>query len=76
MKIKAVIEKGSDNLFSIYSDNMIGDMGLGGFGSTVKEAKTDFEQVIQEALTEYAQQHNDTLPDDYQQITIHYQFEP
>jgi len=75
MKIKAVIEKGSDNLFSIYSDNMIGDMGLGGFGKTVQEAKADFEDVIQEALDECAKQHDGVLPKKYQQISVTYYYD-
>lgn len=49
MKVLAIVEKGTDGLYSIYSDVMLSSHGLGGFGSTVEEAKADFLQSIEEA---------------------------
>lgn len=49
MKVLAIVEKGTDGLYSIYSDVMLSNHGLGGFGSTVEEAKADFLQSIEEA---------------------------
>ena len=34
MKILAIIEKGADGLYSIYSDDMLLNHGLGGYGSS------------------------------------------
>lgn len=50
MKVKAVIEKGSDGLFSVYSDSHIHHHFFGGFGDNVSEAKEDFEESIREAI--------------------------
>ena len=49
MKILAIIEKGTDGLYSIYSDDMLLNHGLGGYGSSVEEAKADFMESIKEA---------------------------
>lgn len=46
MKILAIIEKGADGLYSIYSDDMLLNHGLGGYGSSVEEAKADSLKVL------------------------------
>ncbi len=50
MKVTAIIEKGSDGLFSVYSDSSIDNHFFGGFGDNVAEAKEDFEESIREAI--------------------------
>ena len=50
MKITAIIEKGSDGLYSAYSDSSIDKHSFGGFGDNVEEAKEDFELSIKEAI--------------------------
>lgn len=52
MKIKAIVEKGSDGKFSIYSNQHIGNSYFGGFGDSVSIAKADFEESIREAIQE------------------------
>lgn len=48
-QIIAIIEKGSDGMYSVRSDQHFGDEFFGGFGSTVSEAKEDFKMSVQEA---------------------------
>lgn len=50
MEIVAIIEKGSDGFFSIRSEQKIGRYFFGGYGDSVKEAKEDFIQSVQESL--------------------------
>lgn len=52
MKIEAIIEKGSDGLYSIRSESKVGDSYLGGFGESVKVAKADFMESVAEAFEE------------------------
>lgn len=52
MKIQAVVEKGSDGLYSIYSEDHFGNSYFGGFGKTVEVAKKDFLESIKEAIQE------------------------
>ena len=52
MRITGIIEKGSDGMYSIRSEQHFGDSYFGGFGNTVAEAKQDFKDSIQEAMEE------------------------
>ncbi len=52
MKVLAIVEKGSDGLFSVYSDAHIGKSYFGGFGNSVSEAKDDFVVSVKEAISE------------------------
>lgn len=52
MIIKATIEKGPDGLFSVYSDNHLGNSYFGGFGDNVAKAKEDFIESVKEAFDE------------------------
>lgn len=45
MKVKAIIEKGSDGFFSIYTEHVAGAVGS---GETEAEAKADFLEVLEE----------------------------
>ena len=52
MRIIAIIEKGSDGLFSVRSEQKIGNHYFGGFGESVEIAKADFIDSIQEVMEE------------------------
>lgn len=48
MKLKAIIEKGNDNFYTIYTDGGIPGYGVGGCGESVAEAKADYMACIEE----------------------------
>ena len=48
-KITAIIEKGTDGMYSVRSEEHFGSNYFGGFGETVAIAKEDFLQSVQEA---------------------------
>lgn len=50
MRITAIIEKGSDGMYSVRSEQSIEKHFFGGFGSSVAEAKWDFLESVQEAV--------------------------
>lgn len=52
VKVKAVVEKGPDGLYSIYSDDHFGNSYFGGFGDSVAKAKKDFLESIRESINE------------------------
>ncbi len=52
MKITAIIEKGSDGMYSIRCEEHIGNHYFGGFGESVTEAKQDFFESIEEVKAE------------------------
>ena len=49
MKVRAIIEKGSE-MYGIRSDDIVGRCCLVGFGDTVEEAREDFMVSIEEAI--------------------------
>lgn len=55
MKIVAIIEKGSDGLYSVRSEQNVGRSYFGGFGESVKVAKADFMESVTEAFAEAGQ---------------------
>ncbi len=52
MKIKAIIEKGNDGMYSIRCEEHINNHYFGGFGSNVAEAKEDFKESVEEVKKE------------------------
>ena len=73
MTIQAIIERGTDGLYSVYSNDHIGDSYFGGFGNSVAKAKTDFKTSIWEALEEeLAAGHSVPSPED---IEIEYRYD-
>lgn len=52
MKIVAIIEKGSDGLYGIRSEQKVGNSYFGGFGESVKIAKADFMESVMDAFEE------------------------
>lgn len=51
-QITAIVEKGSDGMYSVRSEQHFGDNYFGGFGETVTMAKDDFRESVAEALKE------------------------
>lgn len=73
MKITAIVEKGKDGLYSVYSDNHLGNSYFGGFGDSVSQAKEDFMASIEEAL---AEQKEDNMPvPERDDILIEYRYD-
>ena len=72
MKIKAIIEKGSDGLYSVYSEDHLGKSYFGGFGKCVADAKADFRTSINEALEEQASDSNPIPAIDDIEVVYHY----
>ena len=72
MKTIALIEKGEDGTYGIFTPDIqsciIGD------GSTVAEAKADFENSVREVKEAYLE-NNDKLPMELQNITFEYKYD-
>lgn len=51
-KILAIVERGSDGLYSVYSEDHFGNSFFGGYGDSVEKAKADFFESIKEAIQE------------------------
>lgn len=71
MKITAIIEKGSDGMYSIRSEQHFGNNYFGGFGDSVAVAKQDFNESIKEAL-EDAKNEGIEIPGNY---TVSFQYD-
>lgn len=71
MKITAIIEKGDDNFYSIYTEEDLANCGFGGYGATVSEAKEDFMESIQE-LREIANEKGKEFP---QEIEVEFRYD-
>lgn len=52
MRIIAIIEKGSDGMYSVRSEQRIGNHYFGGFGESVAIAKEDFLESVREVIDE------------------------
>ncbi len=65
MKVTAVIEKGSDNFFSIYTEEDYPGCGFGGYGESVAEAREDYMASIRE-MRELALEEGKAFPEDIQ----------
>ena len=63
MNITAIVERSSDGLFCIYSNETIGKDYLGGYGESVEEAKQDFLSSVQEAIVNAKMDGFDNVPD-------------
>lgn len=63
MKVTAVIERGSDQFYSIYTEEDIANFGFGGYGESVAEAREDYMTCIRE-MREIAQEEGKSFPED------------
>ena len=73
MIIQAIVEKGSDGLYSVYSEDHLGNSYFGGFGDSVAKAKEDFLTSIQESVCEQQDAGQDVPSMDG--ITIEYRYD-
>jgi Uncharacterized conserved protein len=69
MKTIALIEKGKDGTYGIYTPDI--NSTIIGSGDTVAEAKADFENSVQEIFAAY-REHGDELPKELQGISFEY----
>lgn len=63
MKVTAVIEKGDDKFFSIYTVEDVEGFGFGGYGETVAEAREDYMVCIEE-MRQIAKEEGKDFPKD------------
>lgn len=66
--IRAIIERGEDNLFSIYTCDI---QGVYGSGLTEQDAKEDFMEVLEEQAEFFFERHN-AYPEWYDGIQVEY----
>ncbi|MDR2586313.1 MAG: type II toxin-antitoxin system HicB family antitoxin, partial [Prevotellaceae bacterium] len=71
MKTTAIIEKGKDGTYGIYSDNL--KSVIHASGSTVTEAKANFAEVLQEAKDISNELHG--APNELSDITFEYKYD-
>lgn len=74
MEILAIVEKGTDGLYSIYSDAMLLNHGLGGYGNSVEEAKADFFESIKEAKEMIAEE-GGNIPNEANSIDVTFKYD-
>jgi len=72
MKTIALIEKGRDGMFTIFTPKI--ESFILGIGSTVDEAKADFENSVKEIKESYIDTKK-TLPDELIDITFEYKYD-
>lgn len=72
MKTTALIEKGKDGTFGIFTPNI--DSTIIGEGKTVAQAKADFENSLKEVVEAYAE-NGDALPNELKGISFEYKYD-
>lgn len=72
MKTTALIEKGKDGSFGIFTPDI--DATIIGEGSTVAEAKADFEQGVKEMMSSYKEA-GEAIPDELVGIEFEYKYD-
>jgi len=72
MKTTALIEKGKDGTYSIFTPNI--DHVIIGSGDTVEKAKKDFENSVKEILAFYTEE-DKKIPTELKNITFEYQYD-
>jgi len=72
MKTIALIEKGKDSMYTIFTPKI--NSFVIGIGNTVEEAKADFENSIKEVKESYVD-NNEELPKELQNITFEYKYD-
>lgn len=73
VKVKAVVEKGSDGLYSVFSDDHFGNSYFGGFGDSVAKAKEDFLESIKESIRE--QESEGKKAPSFEEVSIEYRYD-
>lgn len=72
MKTTALIEKGKDGTFGIYTPDI--ESTIIGEGATVAEAKADFENSVAEMIASYTE-NGEELPAELQHIEFEYKYD-
>ncbi len=72
-KILAIVERGSDGLYSVYSDDHFGNSYFGGYGDSVEKAKEDFFESIKEAIKE--QETETGKAPNLEEVSIEYRYD-
>ena len=72
MKTIALIEKGRDSMYTIFTPKI--NSCIIGTGNTVEEAKADFENSVKEVKEVYAD-NNEELPKELQNISFEYKYD-
>jgi predicted RNase H-like HicB family nuclease len=72
MKTIALIEKGKDGTFGIFTPDL--QHTIIGQGITVTDAKSDFENSMKEMLDSYTEQKNE-IPNELQKIQFEYKYD-
>ncbi len=70
MKTIALIEKGKDGTFGIYTPDL--EHTIIGEGRGVEEAKMDFENSLKEMLASYT---DETMPDELRDLEVQYKYD-
>lgn len=70
MKTIALIEKGKDGTFGIYTPDL--EHTIIGEGQSVEEAKMDFENSLKEMLASYT---DETMPDELKDLEVQYKYD-
>ena len=74
MKVTAIVEKGTDGLYSIYSEQEIYNHSFGGYGESVEAAKADFMLSIDEAK-EMIKEETGTMPNEFTHLQVTFKFD-
>ena len=74
MKILAIVEKGKDGLYSIYTEAEIAGHSFGGFGESVEIAKKDFMESIQE-VKEMITTERGSAPEEFTDIKVEFKYD-
>ncbi len=72
-RIKAIVERGSDGLYSVYSEDHFGNSYFGGFGDSVAKAKEDFLGSIKESIEEQMSE-GKKVPC-FEDVTVEYRYD-
>ena len=72
MKTTALIERGKDGTFGIFTPNI--DSTIIGEGNTVEEAKADFENSVKEMILSYTE-NGEKIPDELKSIEFEYKYD-
>lgn len=71
MEVIAIIERGSDGFYSIYSEQEIDGYGFGGYGPSVEAAQADFMLSIEEAKR-MIEAETGRVPDEFTGLHVSY----
>ncbi len=71
--ILAIVERSTDGLYSVYSNDHFGNSFFGGFGESVESAKADFLESVKEAISEQLAETGDAPK--LEDVSIEYRYD-